>query len=110
MQSVFDEMNCFVRFLTVDFLTIVKYIESRATIFREFHIDLQEKGKEGMAKRSDAELKKQKRLRELGEAPEVYVPFVKTFLSVPRQTQAYPIKVRFVFRFLATRLGLLNLV
>ena len=82
LQIACDEVNALMTFLSSDHDKILKFINCRGDVTRQFNLDRQAKGTEGLKVRKLASQKKMKKLKSMGKAPRVFVPMANVLIGV----------------------------
>lgn len=81
LVGYFNEATSFSSFLANDLPDITKYLKEKATILRQFNLDLQAKGVAGATKRANAKKKRDEKLSALSGGM-TFVPLVRKFIAL----------------------------
>lgn len=82
LVGYFNDATAFKTFLAYELPEITEAVRMKATIKREYNLDLQAKGVAGARTRANAKRKRDERMLAMGEGKTAFVPLVKTFLRV----------------------------
>ena len=81
LAGYFNEATSFSSFLANDLPDITKYLKEKATILRQFNLDLQAKAVAGATKRVNAKKKRDEKLSVLSGGM-TFVPLMRKFIAL----------------------------
>lgn len=82
LSSKFNELTNLIRCLRLEFPEIIKFIEDRSSIFRQYQLDLQKSGPQSIQTRREARRTRDNHLNLLGNPPSLYVPVCGALIEV----------------------------